>query len=227
MGYIVDQINEFTSHNAEVVILNISHAYNIAADYREFTQSDWERFFSADLDRLNNLYRASHPNEDLTRLSINTLTNNGTQAAVILRFNCNQNDSSNPVDLTVSNRHGAGYFYYNSFPLFDEYANTDTPKAVIDNQITKMGQKRDNASPKEGEWFMLGFALTQTETWDVVLGLYPPLLDWARHSMNPRVGELYDRCWGRCFPKIISLDCVEGTDALAMCVAINESQRSK
>ncbi|KAM7207861.1 PLC-like phosphodiesterase, TIM beta/alpha-barrel-containing domain containing protein [Naviculisporaceae sp. PSN 640] len=227
MGYIVEQINEFTRDHAEVIVLNISHAYNIQHGWRDFNQGDWERLFKADLDRLNYLYRASHAEQDLTRLTVKELTANGTKAAVILRFNCNKFDKD-AVDLTVGGRHGNGYFYYNNFPLFDQYAEADTPNALVKDQMKKLGERRDRGNnPGEGEVFMMNWALTPTGNASSAVHIYPSLHTWASDYMTPRLGELYDKLWGRVFPNLIAMDYIETTDALAMCVAINEWQKSK
>lgn len=221
IGYIVNHINEFSRDNAEVVMLNISHGLNIHAGFRGFSQGDWERLFKEELDRLENRYVASR-GEDLTRVTINKLTDSGKKAAVIIRFDYAEDNKNGPA---LGSRHGNGYFYSHNFPQVDDYANANDPETLIDNQVEKMKAHRNKGRPIDGEVFVMGWAMTQKNFGDVSAG--PSLWEWAWDAMTPRLGILYDKCFGRCFPNIIGLDCVEKTDALAIAFAINEWQYSK
>ncbi|KAK0639618.1 PLC-like phosphodiesterase [Cercophora newfieldiana] len=221
IGYIVNQVNEFSRENAEVIILNISHGLNIHQGYRGFDQGDWERLFKEELDRLENRYVAS-PGEDITRVPIRKLVDGGRKAAVIVRFDYSDDDKNGP---TLGGRHGNGYFYKHNFPQVDDYANANDPETLITNQVDKMKAHRNNERPIDGQVFVMGWAMTQKNFGDVSVG--PSLWEWAWYAMMPRLGVLYDKCFGRCFPNIIGLDCVQTTDALAICFAINEWQYSK
>ncbi|KAK0622397.1 PLC-like phosphodiesterase [Immersiella caudata] len=229
IGYMVNQINEFTRDHKEIIILNISHALNIHTGYKPFDHWTWVKLFKDELDRLENLFVAD-PGEDITKIKLGDMLDSGRRAAVIIRMDYDQPSGNDQH--RVGERHGRGYFYKHNFPLFDEYADANDAETLIDDQVKKMKAQRNHMSPVDGKVFMMSWALTQ-HTEDAIKAIAagaffgPDLMEWARHSMTPRLGVLYDRCFGRCFPNVIGLDGVETTDGLAMTFAINEWQRSK
>ena len=218
MEEVIDQINAFTKENQELIILNVSHAYDADDGFREFHNRDWGDVFNSQFDRLQNLYYASSPDADLSRIKIKELIQDGNKAAVIVRLGFDRNNEA--LVKNMEKRLGKGYFWPENLPIFDSYANKNDPNELMDDQFAKLQKERGGKAPADGEVFCIGWALTPGGG-DVVFGSFS-LLDWARLAMTPRLSVLFDDKTSKaCYPNILGMDGVETTDATAMAVAIS------
>lgn len=209
IGDMVDQVNRFTLTNPELIILHISHDLNTDQRYRGFSQEEWNGLFKL-LDGLNHRYQADNGNVDLSSIPLKRFIGEG-KPAVIVRFDWDDSGS-----YTLGNRAGHGFFYKSCLPnLYDAYANTNDPDALVSDQISKM--KNERGDPNKPV-FSLDWALTM-QSWDVAGS---NLLTWADRKMTPRLGPcILPAVSKEVFPNVIGLDGVRTTDAVAIAAAIN------
>ncbi|MCJ1316197.1 hypothetical protein MMC15_001517 [Xylographa vitiligo] len=207
---IVQQMNSFTAINKEVVILSISHDFNTDAgrDYRGFNQEEWNGFVQ-ELTRLDSLFASTRSTTDLTLLTMNQLIGN-KQAAVIVVVSLDRSH------LTLGDFAGRGFYYDSQFPFYDNYANSNDPNVMIEDQLRKLNHKRDDP---DRPVFSLDWTLTQRTLQDVTIG--PSILEMASF-MDPRlVTYVIPSCSSKTFPNILSIDKVDNATSIAVTTAIN------
>jgi hypothetical protein len=85
---LIDDINDYTSNNNELVILNLSHDLNTDLgndSYASFTQSEWDALFTLMQQGIKNLFVAENPTRvDLTTLTINDFIGSNSAAVVVV-----------------------------------------------------------------------------------------------------------------------------------------------
>ncbi|MCJ1380428.1 hypothetical protein MMC17_003531 [Xylographa soralifera] len=207
---IVHQINVFTATNKELIILSISHDFNTDAgrDYRGFNQEEWDRLFQ-ELTRLDSLFVAPRSTTDLTLLTMNQLIGN-KQAAVIVVVSIDRSH------LTLGNYVGHGFYYDSQFPFYDNYANSNDPNVLIEDQLQKLQIQRDHP---DTPLFSLDWTLTQRTLQDVTIG--PSILEMA-DFMDPRLATyVIPSCSSTTYPNILSIDKVNSATPIAVATAIN------
>ena len=207
---IVQQMNSFTAINKEVVILSISHDFNTDAgrDYRGFNQEECNGFVQ-ELTRLDSLFASTRSTTDLTLLTMNQLIGN-KQAAVIVVVSLDRSH------FTLGDFAGRGFYYDSQFPFYDNYANSNDPNVMIEDQLRKLNHKRDDP---DRPVFSLDWTLTQRTLQDVTIG--PSILEMASF-MDPRlVTYVIPSCSSKTFPNILSIDKVDNATSIAVTTAIN------
>ena len=207
---IVQQMNAFTAINKEVIILSISHDFNTDAgrNYRGFNQEEWNGLFD-ELIRLDSLFVASRDTTDLTLLTMNQLIGN-KQAAVIVVVSLDRSH------LTLGNFAHHGFYYDFQLPFYDDYANSNDPNILIEDQLQKLHLQRDHP---DKPLFSLDWTLTHRTLQDVTIG--PSILEMASF-MNPRLAAfVIPSCSSKTFPNILSIDKVNNATSIAVATAIN------
>ncbi|MCJ1287512.1 hypothetical protein MMC26_006864 [Xylographa opegraphella] len=210
ISQIVQQINVFTAVNKELVILSISHDFNTdeGRDYRAFTQDEWDGLFQ-ELAELEHLFTHPRSTNDLTLLTMNQLIGN-KQAAVIVVVSLDRSH------LTLGNFAGRGFYYISQFPFYDNYANSNDPNVMMEDQLQKLRRQRDDP---DKPLFSLDWTLTHRTLQDVTVG--PSILEMASF-MDPRlVTYVIPSCSSEIFPNILNIDKVENTNSIAVATAIN------
>lgn len=197
---IIDQINDFTNENHELIIVNISHDFNAETKYSGLSDSDWNELLSK-LDRLKHLFFADGT-ADLSKMPLKTFIGKN-EAAVILRIQGGGGE--------LERRIGKGFFWAKSLPIYDQYAKSSKPEVVMEDQFRKLKEKR--GSPDD-EMFSLGWTMTME-------GAIGDLLQWADERMNPRLPTILPETSKTVYPNIISVDGLRSTAVVAMATAIN------
>lgn len=202
---IVNQINEFTDNNHELVIVNVSHDCNTDNNYNGFNDDNWNELL-AKLDNLKHPFSADGTT-DLSKKALKEYIGNN-EAAVILRFEGGGGK--------LGDRIGKGFFHASSLPIYDNYANSDDPNSLMDDQFQKLNNER---SSLDSQMFSLDWAMTMQGAGDAIS---ENLLHWADAYMTPRLGsDVLPRSSKNVYPNIIGVDGVQGTDAVAIATAIN------
>ncbi|KAJ2981303.1 hypothetical protein NUW58_g6721 [Xylaria curta] len=187
---VVNNVNDFTYNNAELVILSMSHDMILDKQFTSFGRAEWDGLFR-ELDRLTHRFYTD-PRRDLSKLKLKEFTGNA-KAAVIVTFDFDRGKY-------LGDREGQGYFYRDSLPVYDSYANKMVPKEVVQDQIKKLHEQRTNP---DDQMFVLGWAVTQQD-WTEIL---KDLVEIGHSGMNPRLGgDLYDQCSSKVYPNILSMD---------------------
>ena len=207
---IIQQMNAFTASNKELLILSISHDFNTDAGrhYRGFNQEEWDRFLQ-ELSGLDSLFLSPQGTPDLTLLTMNQLIGNKQAAVIVVIFI----DRSH---LTLGNFTGRGFYYDSQFPFYDNYANSNDPKVLMEDQLRKLHLERNHP---DKPLFSLDWTLTQRTLQDVTIG--PSVLEMASF-MDPRlVTNVIPSCSAKTFPNILSIDKADNATSIAVATAIN------
>ena len=209
---IVSDVNAFTAHNDELVILNLSHTLNTDVGnyaYRAFTENEWDGLFEL-LSGINHLYITDNkPDIDLTALTLNNFVSDGSAVLIIVEDN----------NVSLGARSGQGFYHYNNFNVFNSYADSNNLKTMADDQIEKMKQKSGQ------DYFLLSWTLTQngTEATTCALGVASSIKDLANEANQNLAYLLYPNISPTQFPNIIYEDNVLNSGAAAMAMAVNWS----
>lgn len=204
---IIEEINEFANSRGEVIIVSLSHS--LETDwFRKFNQSEWERLFD-NLDRIERLFHAPG-NTNITDLTIDELTQKGNRSAVIMEVR--------EAGVELNERWGKGYFYPNSFKIYDVYSKTNDLVKMVEDQIIKMYQYSVQ------KYFLLSWTLTQ----NVNEAMFCPfrrvnsIKDNAKEVNRYLAYILYPQISPRSYPNIICVDDVKSTEVTALALAINK-----
>ncbi|KAJ7607953.1 PLC-like phosphodiesterase [Roridomyces roridus] len=192
---VISDINSFTATNDELVIINLSHAYDTDgdnSDYPIFTQAQWEALFTQLLG-LNHRYVDPNPTTvDLTRVPLSTFI--GSSAAVLIII---QPDS--PVDL--GSFASQGFYQYSQLNAYNEYADTNTLSTMESDQLSKMASQR--GSPDQS-YFLLSWTLTQDAL--ETIGLGDSILTLANSADPALYTALPPKLSANTYPNILYID---------------------
>lgn len=206
---IINDLNAFTAKNKELVILNLSHAYNTDAgnnNYPDFNQAQWDGLLQQLASGVQNLF-VSPGDYDLTNLTISQFIG-GSKAAVVIVVE--------PGNISLGFYAGKGFYTYGQVNAWNKYADSNDVNQMISDQTTKMKNNRQNPNQS---YFLLSWTLTQNGT-QAFLGT-PSILDLANQA-NPRVHvELLRSCSKQTYPNIIMVDGMKDSDVAALAVAVN------
>lgn len=202
----MNNVNDFLKYNPELVILSVTHDYDMENSYEHFQPERWVGLLAA-LDRLEYRFTAS-TETDLSQLTLNDLIGNG-RGAVVVTFERRAFDY-------LGAKAGQGYFYSDKLGVYDFYSETADVSEIMRDQFAKMREVRKNPHCR---MFSLGWA--QTPGIIDIINLHD-LCEWGRYTMAPRLGsELIPNCTDQTYPNILNLDGVEGTFVMAAAMAIN------
>ena len=146
---VISQVNSFLAQNQELVILDLSHAYDSDTGYNELTEDEWNQLLQQLL-ALNYRFVAPPDTTDLSFLTLQDFI--GTSPAVMVIFD---QDAQN---VTLGSYAGQGFYSSSQFSVYNQYSNTDNADNMISDQLAKLKAQRPN--PDSG-LFLLSWTLTQ------------------------------------------------------------------
>jgi hypothetical protein len=203
---VINQVNAFLAQNHELVILDLTHAYDTDDGYPPLTQAQTNALMQQ-LQGLQHLFAAPAGTSDLSRLTLNQFIASG--ASVIIIFD---DSTLSPGDF--STKAFPGFYNNTQLSVYNSYADTADLDTMVTDQLGKMAAQRK--SPDSG-LFLLSWTLTALD----------PLADApTAHA------ALFQRLWPACnkesFPNFIMLDAIGYSDNLnnrnvaALSMAINQ-----
>ncbi|KAJ7090082.1 PLC-like phosphodiesterase [Mycena epipterygia] len=192
---VISDINSFTSTNNELIIINLSHAYDTDAgnsDYPIFTQAQWEALFEQLLG-INHLYVDPNPTTvDLTQVTLSTFISSSPAVVVIVQ-------PDDTIDLgTYASQ---GFYQYSQLNAYNEYSDTSTLSTMESDQLAKLAAQR--AMPTQS-YFLLSWTLTQSTL--EVLGLGDSILDLANQADPALYTSLPPALSTNTYPNILFID---------------------
>jgi hypothetical protein len=200
---IVQDINNYTANNNELVILYVWAALNTdfqVTTYIPFTQDQWIGLFN-ELLQIKDLYVSPNPmTDDLTTLPLSDFIGDN-KAAVVVVVALDQG-------ITLGNYANQGFYLDpTNFNKYDQYSNTDILSNMISEQLQKM-----NAfwvkNPHPNSLFLSSWTLT-LQTGDIIdtdLGNSNySILNYAAKA-NSSLNQLLEACTSQCYPNIILTD---------------------
>jgi hypothetical protein len=202
---VISQVNAFLAQNHELVILDLSHAYDTDNGYPPLTQAQTTALMQQ-LQSLQHLFAAPAGTSDLSKLTLNQFI--ASSAAAIIIF-----DDSTLSPGAFSPKAFPGFYTNSQFSVYNSYADTANLNTMVSDQLSKMASQR--RSPDSG-LFLLSWTLTTLD---------PIASASAAHA------ALFQRLWPACnkqsFPNFIMLDAIGYNDNLnhgnvaALSMAIN------
>jgi|GEM_PF-4822355 len=142
---IIDDINKFTESYHELIILNLSHAYNTDvgnSNYTDFNQNEWNGLFKK-LSSLSNLLYLDETT-DITSLPLEDFIS--SKSAVIVIIDCK--------DVNIGEYLGKGFYNKSSFNVVNKYSATNNFSDMLKKQV-------DNMNNNKGQYFLLSWTLSQ------------------------------------------------------------------
>jgi len=219
---IIDDVNAYTADNQELIVLYLSHDLKTDLGIFPLTQTDWN-FLLTKLLRLNHRFVAPNPTTvDLTTLPLRDFI--GSQAAVVVVA-----QPSNGT-ITLGDFVNQGFYKPQSFPVVDEYANTESLDTMQTDQLIKKLPVHRPA-PDAGS-FLLSWTLTQSVAsalrcpaavppGTVSPTSYPSVLDLAAKAAPALYQNVLPVSNRRTFPNILDIDNVQSSDIAALAMAVN------
>lgn len=151
---VIDDVNEFTSKNAELVILYLSHTHDTDTDYTAFSDDATLDVLSQLRDGLKHLWTGT-PTKPLTAVPLSSFISSGPAVLVVV-------DEREKPFLDKNGYTGDGFFASSaSFPKYDNYSNTDsldTMRATQHDQLVAQSKTPDD----DDQLFLLSWTLTQS-----------------------------------------------------------------
>ncbi|KAF2820997.1 PLC-like phosphodiesterase [Ophiobolus disseminans] len=212
---IIDQINAFTAKNKELVILNINSGLDTDHFRGErdsgFSQAKWEELLGGLINPTsgikNRVTNIGNP-RDVTTFRLDQLIKD--RAAVIMIVDSDTRDQK-PVD--ISRFANQGIFTAKQFPIYNKYANDNSQKDMISDQLKKLQTQRINNT---SEMFVLSWTLTQK---DIVSESIVENGEAANRAL-PEL--LWPALSTKTYPNILYIDAYPSNrDVAALAMAIN------
>jgi len=127
---VIDDINDFTSSNSELVIVYLSHTIDLSNGGDPFDDDTWNEVLLQFYNGLTSLW-AVDSTDALTTISISTFISGG--AAVVIVVDERDKDYLDSKGFT-----GYGFFPKSAFPKYDSYANSDNLDKIREDQYSKL-----------------------------------------------------------------------------------------
>lgn len=202
---VIDQINAFLNANHELVILDLSHAYDTGNGYPPLNQAQTNTLMQQLLG-IQHRFAAPAGAIDLSQLKLKDFISFG--ASVIIIF-----DDSTLSPGSFSQSAFSGFYMNTQLSVYNSYANTPDLDTMVTDQLGKMAAQRH--SPDSG-LFLLSWTLTTLD---------------PRDSAPAAHAAMFQRLWPalnkQSFPNFIMLDAIgyndnlENRNVAALSMAIN------
>ena len=202
---VIDQVNTFLTGNHELVILDLSHAYDTDNGYPPLTQAQTNNLMQQLLG-LQHRFTAPAGTPDLSKLTLKDFI--GSSASVLIIF-----DDSTLSPGAFSQQAFPGFYNNTQLSVYNSYANTPNLGTMVTDQLGKMAAQRH--SPDSG-LFLLSWTLTTLDPRDSAPAAHAALFQRLWPALNKQT-----------FPNFIMLDAIGNNDNLnnrnvaALSMAIN------
>lgn len=229
---ICDQVNDFTNHHSELVILEISHAIVgvLSGGYarvKNMTQDDYNALFAFLQPRLQHLFQSPDPNVDLTTLPMSDFIGN-QKAAVVCTVSADSIVIPNEflghgfyygsLDTKADNLRDAvsqgrrSQLYYNG-----SYADSNDVNTVEEDQFSKMALYRGFWWPPP---FLLELTITEQGAKDMV---FSSIEEGAYAIQDKAFPDVPKRVTSTCWPTLLGCDFFSA-NATRLVIDINNNQ---
>ncbi|KAK7727724.1 hypothetical protein SLS57_002766 [Botryosphaeria dothidea] len=221
---IVNNINSFTAHYDELIILDISHTMDTDNDYADLSQAQWNQLFDQLLS-LNNRFNTTgvSTSEDISQRTLNQFIGDGPSVLVVAEL---------PSGITLGDYFAKGIVANSpNFPFYNVYSNTDELNDMSSDQLTKLA---DNRKTPDDEFFLLSWTLTESVV-DAIWGSIPipgdmnSILELAGTAYQP-LFETFGNFTSSSYPNVLYMDLFgtfdqdaasPSTEVAALALAVN------
>ena len=144
---VIDNINDFTASNSELVIVYLSHTIDMSYGGDPFDDDSWDEVLGLFNNGLSSLW-AVDTTDTLTTIPISKFISSGAAVVIIV-------DERNKDFLDSKDYTGRGFFPKSAFPKYDNYADKDDLNLVREDQYKKLQDFGD--SPGQDQVFLLSW----------------------------------------------------------------------
>ncbi|XEU94883.1 hypothetical protein FSHL1_000167 [Fusarium sambucinum] len=209
MNDIIEEVNAFTANNAELIIFDISHGYDLTGyednNVTDFTKDQYTGLMQL-LKQVNNRCTAIKDlDTDASEAKLKDFIGNN-QASVLFVMR--------DTVAVLTDFAGQGFIQGSQLPLFNVYTDSDQLDAVVQDQIMKLGQQR--ISP-DSPMFLAAWIETLTSFGDNTGG---NILANTVNLNNALFQELWNACTTSSYPNVLQADGVDST-VTALAIAMN------
>ncbi|KAH7044090.1 PLC-like phosphodiesterase [Macrophomina phaseolina] len=218
---IVNDINRFTAAHKELVLVNLSHAVNVDARYRDLNQEEWNTVFEH-FSRVHDRFVVSCAEEArcLTKQPLNRFIGQGRAAVVVM---------VNAPGIRFG-KYEQGFFAPSNVGVRYEGLKTHDWVEMSQGQLSKLDILNSTADPR---LYRLSWILSP-EISEIVsgAGALEVVANGACVKSTPKAlaysanKALFTECLPRChaknIPNILFVDYLEGRDLAALAMAIND-----
>ncbi|KAF2090633.1 PLC-like phosphodiesterase, partial [Saccharata proteae CBS 121410] len=224
---VISDINSFTAQYHELIILDVSHAYDTDNSYVDFSQDQWNTLFTQ-LAGLNNRLNTTDlsTTDDLTQRTLSQYIGNGAACVLVV--------AELPSGISLSDDYFAQGIVNSgsSFSFYNEYADTDNLTAMELDQISKLASNR--ATPDD-TFFLLSWTLTESAVESVwgdipIPGGFNTILALAGSAYEPLFNS-FGNFTAQSYPNVLYMDLMgatfdadattPNTDIAALAMAVN------
>jgi hypothetical protein len=210
---IIDQVNDYTASNPELVVLNLPQTLDTSLSWwfaPAFTNDQWCTLFDK-LKRLNYRFINNNAEKDLTKLKLRDFIGNGNAAVVVVAH------AGTPLDQLgcYFSPSTEGFYDPENFPVFDSYSNTDDVNWMQLDQQRKLYHKGNEPT------FVLSWTLTLQGLMDNALCGDRSILDLAAAARGPLYQNVLPRSNYKTLPNVLYIDRVESRNVAALAMAVN------
>ncbi|KAF5023714.1 hypothetical protein F66182_4218 [Fusarium sp. NRRL 66182] len=223
LASIISSVNNFLSHNPELVIMNISHTLQTDRGevWKEFNQDEWYRLLR-ELLKLEHLYVVQDDKkaQDLSLLTLDEFIGNGRGAVVCVI----ENDHLDFGD-EFKNK---GFYKPSQLNIRNEFSNKDDAVVMVNDQLSKM---KGHMSTGDKRLFLLSWTLTQQVpnwTGDILkfitktLSFLKPIRVLAYTCNKELVTQLLPAVSNSSFPNVVYIDYLDSSEYVALVMAVND-----
>lgn len=212
---VIDDVNEYTRNNSELIILHLSHDLDTDvgnSKYSALSQAQWNRLLTRMNDGLK--YLKVVEGDDLTRITLNDYIASGDPAVIVI---VEPSDREINIDSFLK----TGCYPVSKFPVYNVYANTSDLEKMAADQLAKLREEKPTA---DAAYFLLSWTLTQSSTQvaTCATGLGKSIVDLAKDANAVLSRKLLPACTTSCFPNIVYVDAIDqNVDLVSLVMKIN------
>ncbi|KAL0487505.1 hypothetical protein AKO1_004201 [Acrasis kona] len=204
---IIQQLNQFTANNKELVILDISHSYDTDTgnnNYPPFTAQQYIQLFDK-MSAIDNLYVAPS-GANLVDLTLNQFIDNNRAAVVVVM----EDGPSIPEPYNSK-----GFYAASQFAINNSYSDKNDVDQMAKIQFDNMKRVRTNP---DAEYYLLSWNMTQQGLQNVY---GESILSMATRANYHLYTQLMAHVNKQSYPNVIMIDKVENPDVAVLAMAIN------
>lgn len=206
---IIKDINNFTVHHKELIILELSHDFNTNDNYRGLDCKEWDNLYKQ-LSGINHLYIPSS-SKRLKDLTLNDFIKDKAQVIILV----------DPSKLPKTSKYyRKGFFHTHEFSIYNSYADTNSLKVMSKNQFTKMYRYSSS------RYFLLSWTLTQANHQAEGCNSHHAnntnwIKDLAKIANQSMPEEVFNKSTLLSYPNILYTDLIVDNNSAIMSMAIN------
>jgi hypothetical protein len=235
---IITDINQFTSTNQELIILNLSHGIDLNRG-TAFDDVQWLLLLDVLSDKsngLNHLYKKEPGVSNLAEKTLDSLISDSASVVIVLELDDEENPTmiSNNLldDAALTGVDLSVYFtdrnsYTRDFSVYNQYSNTNDINTMINNDNTQSGGPYYGQIPQmnfnDSTYFLLSWTLTQSAYDAANCSEDVSILSLANTANPALYYQILPNMTGTIYPNILYIDNVDTRNIAALAMAINNS----